>query len=137
MTLSAFSERQKAANVKTIIAGSRTITDRSVVEAAIKASGFLISHIVSGGASAGADRIAIDIAKDRHLGLTVMPADWEKYGRSAGFKRNQKMAECGAVALIAVWDGESRGTAHMIKTAKSNGLAVFVFNTSKPKLEWN
>lgn len=121
--------------MKTIIAGSRVITDKSVVEAAIKASGFQISHVVSGGAI-GVDRVAIDIAKERQIELTVFPAEWEKYGKSAGHKRNQKMAECGAVALVAVWDGKSKGTADMIKIARAHGLSVSVFDTSKPKLDW-
>ena len=32
-----------------------------------------------------------------------------------------------ADALIAVWDGVSRGTKHMIDIAKKNGLSVFVY----------
>ena len=56
-----------------------------------------------------------------------MPADWEKYGRSAGPKRNAQMAEI-ANALIAFWDGQSRGTKNMIETAKQKGLIVKVVN---------
>ena len=49
------------------------------------------------------------------------PADWDKHGKSAGYKRNLEMAE-NADALIAFWDGESRGTKHMIDIAKEKNL---------------
>ena len=36
-----------------------------------------------------------------------------------------------ADALIAFWDGNSKGTKHMIELAKSRGLKVYVYqNTS-------
>lgn len=53
------------------------------------------------------------------------PADWGKYGKSAGVLRNKQMAEY-ADGLIAFWDGKSRGTANMIETAKGLGLRVRV-----------
>jgi hypothetical protein len=43
------------------------------------------------------------------------PADWDTFGKSAGYRRNEQMAE-DADALVAFWDGESKGTAHMIDT---------------------
>ena len=49
------------------------------------------------------------------------PADWDKYGKAAGYKRNDEMAR-NADALIAFWDGKSRGTRHMIDLAKKYGL---------------
>lgn len=54
-----------------------------------------------------------------------MPADWDLYGKSAGFKRNVQMAEY-ADALVAFWDGASSGTKHMIETAQKMGLDVRV-----------
>jgi hypothetical protein len=53
------------------------------------------------------------------------PADWDRFGRSAGPKRNKQMAEYGD-ALIAVWDGESRGTKTMIEFARERGLQVYI-----------
>lgn len=50
-------------------------------------------------------------------------ADWDLDGKSAGFKRNVKMAEY-ADALVAFWDGSSRGTKHMIDIAKEKGLDI-------------
>lgn len=53
------------------------------------------------------------------------PADWDRRGRAAGRIRNREMAKH-ADALIAVWDGESRGTANMILEAHRAGLKVYV-----------
>ena len=41
-------------------------------------------------------------------------------------KRNREMAQY-ADALIAIWDGDSRGTGSMIKLAQQHGLKVYVF----------
>ena len=51
------------------------------------------------------------------------PADWDTYGKSAGYRRNQLMAD-NADALVAFWDGQSRGTGHMINLAKERNLKV-------------
>lgn len=57
--------------------------------------------------------------------VIYMPADWDLYGKSAGFKRNVQMAKY-ADALVAFWDGVSSGTKHMIETAQKMGLDVRV-----------
>lgn len=62
----------------------------------------------------------------------VMNANWEKHGKSAGYKRNQEMANV-STHLIAFWDGKSRGTKHMIDIAKRDGLkSHFVGFNGKP-----
>lgn len=112
--------------MKTIIAGSRTITDFKQVLAAVSDSGFEITEVVSGGAP-GVDLIAEQFAYSKQITLKRFPADWNRMGRSAGIIRNLRMAHY-AEALIAVWDGKSKGTAHMIKSAADLGLKVFVRN---------
>lgn len=57
-------------------------------------------------------------------------ADWDKHGKAAGPIRNQEMAEY-ADALIAVWDGESRGTRDMIDKALDEGLDIYVHIVEK------
>ena len=80
--------------------------------------------IVSGHAS-GADALGERYAQERGFQLETYPADWQAHGRAAGPIRNAEMAEV-ADALIAFWDGQSRGTANMISLAKSKGLSVAV-----------
>lgn len=111
--------------MKTIIAGGRDVTDYSAVVSAIKESGFVITEVVSGKAR-GVDKLGELWAEAYSIPVKLFPADWAKHGRAAGPIRNEQMAKY-ADALIAVWDGESRGTGDMIKQATKLGLQVFVF----------
>jgi YspA, cpYpsA-related SLOG family len=112
--------------MRVIIAGSRTITDYARLCDAVRRSGFAVSRVVSGMA-AGVDSLAVRYAALHGLPCDRFPAEWRKYGRSAGYRRNVQMAQH-ADALIALWDGQSPGTRHMIETAKARGLAVFVLS---------
>ncbi len=72
--------------------------------------------IVSGCAS-GADALGERYAKENGFNVEKYPADWDKYGKSAGPRRNKQMAEiCDCV--ICFWDGKSRGTKSMLECAK-------------------
>lgn len=115
--------------MKVIIAGSRTIKDQAVIERAIRESGFQIAEVVSGCAE-GVDRTAMYLAINAGLMVRRFPADWNAHGKAAGPIRNNQMAEY-ADALIAIWDGSSRGTKHMIEAAKKRGLKVFVYNPER------
>ena len=110
--------------MRVIIAGSRRINDYAKVCGAVRRSGFPISRVVSGMA-AGVDTLAVRFAREHGLPCDQFPAEWRKWGRRAGYRRNVQMAQH-ADALIAVWDGRSPGTRHIIETAKARGLPVFV-----------
>lgn len=104
--------------VKLIIAGGRDFEDYEEVE---RAFFFFFDwalppayiEIVSGGAR-GADALGERLAKSINMGVRRFPADWDKHGKGAGHVRNAEMADY-ADALLAFWDGKSRGTANMIK----------------------
>lgn len=117
--------------LKVIIAGSREFRDYQ--QLAERCDHFLSREvgkrpieIVSGNAR-GADRLGERYARERGFVLTQFPAQWDKFGKSAGYKRNQQMAEY-ADALIAFPVGESRGTRHMIRIAQDAGLVVRIAN---------
>lgn len=110
--------------MKTIIAGSRTIVDINIVEKAIKDSGFDITEVVCGEAR-GVDSLGKKWAIHHNIPVASFPAAWDVHGRSAGFIRNREMAAYGE-ALIAIWDGKSKGTASMISLANKAGLTVYV-----------
>ena len=112
--------------MKTIIAGSRNGVKLEDVLYAIHRCGWFITSVVSGTAR-GADQMGEIAAKNMCLQVHKFPADWDRYGKSAGYKRNVQMAE-NADALIAIWDGKSRRTQSMIKIAKDRGLPVYVYN---------
>jgi hypothetical protein len=111
--------------MKTIIAGSRGIEDYNVVLAAIAAAPWQITHVVSGNAR-GVDRLGERYAQEYHLSYCTHKPDWNTYGKQAGYLRNEVMANI-AEALIAIWDGKSRGTKHMIDIATKKGLKVYVY----------
>ena len=111
--------------MRTIIAGSRDITDEKVLFRALLKIPWDITVVLCGMAK-GADALGFNYgASMEGVALEKYPAKWEKYGRSAGYKRNIEIAE-NADALVALWDGKSKGTKHMIDIAISNGLIVYV-----------
>ena len=110
--------------MRVIIAGSRNETNYDVVKNAIEFSEYKITKIISGGCR-GVDRFGEQYAKENNIPLQVFKADWAKYGKAAGPKRNRAMAE-EADALIAILYPKSRGTRDMIKQALKRGLKVFV-----------
>lgn len=79
------------------------------------------------GDARGVDMLGKRYADEHSIPVIHFPADWDKYGRSAGVIRNAEMAKYAAKTygiLIAFWDGESRGTKNMIETASKYGLYI-------------
>lgn len=111
--------------MKVIIAGSRDLPIQVPdIEQVVKETGWNVTEVISG-LSGNVDEMAVQYAS--HIGVpsTGFEANWKKHGKAAGPIRNQVMAEYGE-ALIALWDGESRGTDNMIKEATKRGLPVHV-----------
>lgn len=120
--------------MRTIIAGSRTITDSAVVEEAVRASGFAPSVVLSGTAR-GVDVLGEQWAANKRIPLERYPADWNKHGKAAGPIRNQQMADAAGPggALVAIPGPGSVGTHDMIRRAKARGLKVYVHDlTARP-----
>ena len=117
--------------MKVIIAGSRDIIDFVHVMDAIMFAKFDITEVVSGGA-VGVDQNGEQWATDCDIPVKKFPADWNQFGKSAGYKRNVQMAEY-ADALLAVWDGFSRGTNHMIDIMNKKGKPVFIYQPDESK----
>lgn len=116
--------------VKVIIAGSRGFDDYNKLKYEVdKIIGNKKDVTILSGRARGADRLGERYAKERGIPVIYFPANWDKYGRSAGIIRNTEMAKHADV-LIAFWDGESRGTKHMIQTAQKYGLKVHLFLVS-------
>lgn len=115
--------------MRVIIAGSRDLNKieyvRKAVGLFIQKSDKSITEIVSGTAR-GVDRLGEDWANEHGIPIKRFPANWDRYGKQAGYLRNKQMAEYGG-ALIAIWDGESPGTGMMINLAREHGLLVLVY----------
>jgi predicted Rossmann fold nucleotide-binding protein DprA/Smf involved in DNA uptake len=119
--------------IKVIIAGGRDFNDYALLERILTR---LLSKtpleevlIISGGAK-GADKLGERYAKEKGIALQVFPADWDKHGKKAGYLRNAEMAKEGT-HLVAFWDGQSKGTKHMIDLARKRNLDVRIISYTK------
>ena len=123
--------------IRIIIAGSRDFNDYKLLKTSMRdilkntsLEGVNKIKIISGTAR-GADQLGERFAKQFKLEVVKFPADWDRFGKSAGYIRNEEMAKYSVKEnnygmLVAFWDGESRGTKHMINLAKKHGLDVHV-----------
>lgn len=85
-----------------------------------------VTEVISG-AARGADRIGEEWAHRHGVLVRRMPADWDTYGKRAGFLRNESMARIPGVGLlVALWDGQSKGTRHMINIARECKIATWI-----------
>lgn len=117
--------------MKIIIAGGRDFNDYYTL---CRVCDHMLSEqseieIISGTAN-GADKLGEQYANDRGYRLKQFPAKWSLYGKSAGYLRNEQMAEYGE-ALIVFWDGQSKGTGHMIDLARKYELKIKIHNYGK------
>ena len=114
---------------KIIIAGGRDFMDYNLLKE--KTNKILqekrVSHkiVIVSGCARGADTLGLRYASENAFDVEEYPADWDKYGKKAGYMRNVEMAE-NANALIAFWDGKSKGTKHMIDIATERNLPIRV-----------
>lgn len=146
---------------RVIVAGSRSILNkcsekqrRKHVRIAIEDSPFTVGTVVSGTAK-GVDQLGEKWAEFRQeyhndpINIDRYPAPWDdidhpdavvrtrndgtKYNAAAGPIRNEQMAR-ESDALIAIWDGESNGTASMIRLGcehlGADNVAVYNFINS-------
>ncbi len=111
--------------MRTIIAGSRTITDPKILDEAIKASGFAITEVVCGGAN-GVDTLGKNWAQLHNIPVKMFPADWKTHGKAAGPIRNSEMAKY-AEQAICIFDvqAENKGTTDMKNKAACKGMIVY------------
>lgn len=111
--------------MKVVITGSRGWTDKQAIFRRLVE--LPDSTTVIAGGARGADTIAAEACETyNHLTLQVFPADWEKYGKRAGFIRNAQMLDEQPDLVLAFWDGESKGTLGCMKEAQRRGIPVEV-----------
>jgi hypothetical protein len=120
--------------MKAVIAGSRNcgkISDKSwdyqklvsIIDKVVIENNLKITTVVSGNAN-GPDIAGEMWARQNGVGIEMFKPDWSK-GRGAGFARNAEMAVVGDI-LIALYDGKSNGTKHMIEQMKKRNKPVYI-----------
>lgn len=117
---------------RVIVAGTREFDNYLLLR--MKLTDYLLPipdeeiEIISGTAR-GADKLGEQYASDYNLKCIKFPANWNTYGKSAGYRRNAEMAKYASQehgVLFAFWDGKSKGTKHMIDLGNKMGLEVHV-----------
>lgn len=102
---------------KLIVAGGRDFCDYQLLSDTLfnMSSGIYVDYAISivSGMANGADALGYRFAKEHQVEVYAYRADWDKYGKRAGFVRNEQMGDF-SDGLLAFWDGKSRGTKHMI-----------------------
>lgn len=122
---------------RVIVAGTREFDNYSLLR--MKLTDYLLPipdeeiEIISGTAR-GADKLGEQYASDYNLKCIKFPADWNTYGKSAGYRRNAEMAKYASQehgVLFAFWDGKSKGTKQAIEYAERMKLDVRIikYNT--------
>lgn len=112
----------------------RTQLEDAIWDAAMSPPRISINKVtlIHGACMNSPDETAARIADNWEMGERSYPADWEKYGRKAGYVRNVQMLNLGRPDLVlAQWDGKSRGTLHMITEATAWGVPVRILPPQK------
>lgn len=117
-----------------IVAGSRSWTNKALMVEKIRE--FYKQYTVGkpelciiSGTARGADQLGAEIAKDNALHLIECPATWQRKdgttNKAAGYQRNERMAKI-ADGAIVFWDGQSKGSVHMVNLAIGEGLDTWL-----------
>jgi hypothetical protein len=122
-----------------LVSGSRSWTDELIVESAL----YRVStehDTLMHGAARGLDSIAARIGERcfKHIkDYPVLSEHWQKYGKSAGIKRNIAMVDKlnESDIVLAFIQNNSPGTNQCIKYAVSRGITVVVFEQNYPRLD--
>ena len=115
-------------DIRLAVVGSRTFTDRKLCWKILDdlRTKYNITEIVSGGAR-GADSYGEAYSDYYHIKKTIFPAEWDKYGKKAGYLRNVDIIK-NCDVCIAFWDGESRGTLHDLELCIKYNKICYVYN---------
>lgn len=104
--------------MKVAIVGSRDWPDLDQVRKYV--CGLSPDDVVVSGGADGVDDAAEKEAKRMNLARLIYPAQWRRYGKSAGYIRNKKIVEA-ADRVVAFWFKQSRGTGHTIEITEAAG----------------
>ena len=77
--------------------------------------------VVVSGTARGVDRLGEQYTRERGYPIERYPADWDRYGKSVGFHRNEQMVAV-ADGAVMFWNVESHGTRHDIELSRKKGI---------------
>ena len=107
-------------DARVLVCGGRDYRDAPRVAFVLRS---LRPSLIAHGGARGADLLARDWATGDGVPQCAYPADWEKYGRAAGPRRNADMLAHFKPDLVVAFPG-GRGTADMVERALAAGVNV-------------
>lgn len=114
-----------------VIAGSRDFNDYSFFSAKVDMCLSRIRKefelIIVSGHCSGVDLMGERYAKENGFKVEIFPAEWKKYGKSAGPRRNKQMVDISDFAIAFPKESGSKGTQSMINFAKDKGIPIKIF----------
>jgi hypothetical protein len=106
-------------NRRVLITESRTWKDLPTIRGALREVwGDGTAVLVSGACPHGADSLAEHVWRQWGGHVQRHPADWARYGRSAGFRRDTEMVTTGAEICLAFIRDGSAGATHTAETGR-------------------
>lgn len=118
---------------RVLVCGDRKWTDRDFLYDELdKLADIKYPPVIIHGAATGADSMAGDWAHSRMVLCEVYPAQWNKYGKSAGPIRNQQMIDEGKPDLVLAFHNDiehSKGTKDMVRRAKMHKIKYEVLRS--------
>jgi len=115
--------------MRVLVCGSRSFRDASFLSSVLSSFSDVSSVVV--GDARGADRVVVSVARGLGLPVSVFRADWSRFGRSAGPRRNAAMVAAGVDLVLAFFgSGVSRGTCDCVRKGLAAGVPVRVFRST-------
>ena len=120
--------KEKLKGYKLAVVGSRDFDDFDTLVKILDRIRIVkkIDLIVSGAAE-GVDSMSEHYAEVNGIPTLILPADWEQYGKSAGFIRNKDIWGNSDI-ILCIWDGVSKGTKHTIDAKENRGKEMYIYN---------
>lgn len=113
--------------MRVLICGSRDWTNSGPIQGIINQ--MTKYDILIAGNAVGADSIAEHLAKISGIQVQSFPAQWNKYGTSAGPLRNIEMLDDGKPDKVYAFmsSHHSKGTQHTIRESKKRGIDTHIY----------
>ncbi len=118
--------------LRLLVTGSRDWNNYGCIAQALKdiwlANGSKPMLLISGACPTGADRMAEHVWEAGGMLVERHPAEWDRFGRRAGFIRNRAMVDLGADLCVAFIRNKSKGATHTVDLAREAGIPVIEYS---------
>ena len=116
--------------MEVVIFGSRHLQDREALDAAMEMArllyGIVPTSVISGRERTGMDAVGEAWAGEHGLPVHAKPADWVRFPRLGGRKRNVEMSRIADAGVGVVLRGGTPGSLHMASLLTAQGKPCYV-----------